>query len=185
MARYDLPKLAPAPLSTVQQFVNTVDREHDREWLGTPAELGDWLAEHGIELGSAPRARDLARALELREALRALARGNRGEGVAGAARATINDTARAAALTVELRPDGTVEVRPTARGFDGALGELVAIAFGAMLDGTWERLKPCAQCTWLFYDYSRNRSASWCSMAICGNRRKTRAYRQRKLRGSA
>jgi predicted RNA-binding Zn ribbon-like protein len=48
-----------------------------------------------------------------------------------------------------------------------------------MLDGTWERLKACRNCYWSFYDYSPNRSATWCSMQICGNRQKTRAYRRR------
>ena len=43
----------------------------------------------------------------------------------------------------------------------------------------WERLKACPQCGWSFYDYSRNRSATWCSMSLCGNRLKTRAYRRR------
>jgi predicted RNA-binding Zn ribbon-like protein len=31
-----------------------------------------------------------------------------------------------------------------------------------------------------FYDYSPNRSAAWCSMQLCGNRAKTRAYRRRR-----
>jgi predicted RNA-binding Zn ribbon-like protein len=182
VARYDLPKLAPEPLRTVQQFVNTVDREHGREWLGTPAELRSWLADHGIVLGATPKPSERRRALELREALRALARGNRGDAIDDEAREIVNNAARAARLTFELRAEGGVDLRPATRGINAALGELVAIAFGAMLDGTWERLKPCRQCNWLYYDYSRNRAATWCSMQICGNRRKTRAYRARKVR---
>jgi predicted RNA-binding Zn ribbon-like protein len=49
-----------------------------------------------------------------------------------------------------------------------------------MLDGTWVRLKACRNCHWSFYDYSPNRSATWCSMQLCGNRTKTRAYRSRR-----
>jgi predicted RNA-binding Zn ribbon-like protein len=49
-----------------------------------------------------------------------------------------------------------------------------------MLDGTWPRLKACRNCCWSFYDYSPNRSATWCSMQLCGNRKKTRAYRSRR-----
>ena len=65
---------------------------------------------------------------------------------------------------------------------DGALGELVGIVYTAMADGSWSRLKACRShlCKWLFYDRSRNRSAVWCSMAVCGNRTKTRAYRARR-----
>ena len=65
-------------------------------------------------------------------------------------------------------------------GRGDALDEVVAVAFGAMLDGTWGRLKACRNCHWSFYDYSPNRSATWCSMQLCGNRTKTRAYRRRK-----
>ena len=39
MPRYDVPKAAPEPLRLVQRFVNTVDHEHRREWIGTTAEL--------------------------------------------------------------------------------------------------------------------------------------------------
>ena len=35
-----------------------------------------------------------------------------------------------------------------------------------------DRLKICPNCGWLFLDKSRNRSRTWCDMAICGNRAK-------------
>jgi predicted RNA-binding Zn ribbon-like protein len=178
-----VPKLAPEPLRTVQRFVNTVDHEHGREWLSSPAELADWLGAHGFALSRRLSRAELGRALELREALRALARGNRGDAVAADALATVNEIGRTARLAPELRRDVSVALRADARGTEGAFGQLVAIVFGAILDGSWGRLKPCRQCNWLFYDYSRNRAATWCSMSICGNRRKTRAYRARKLGG--
>jgi predicted RNA-binding Zn ribbon-like protein len=56
-----------------------------------------------------------------------------------------------------------------------------------MANGTWERLKACAlhdTCEWAFYDWSKNRSGTWCDMKVCGNRSKARAYRERK-RGAA
>jgi predicted RNA-binding Zn ribbon-like protein len=61
-----------------------------------------------------------------------------------------------------------------------AIDDVVRTVAEAMLDGTWERLKACPNCNWCFYDYSPNRSASWCSMKICGNRKKTRDYRRRR-----
>jgi predicted RNA-binding Zn ribbon-like protein len=75
-------------------------------------------------------------------------------------------------------------VRP---GIDGALGRVVAIVFRSMADGTWERLKACREgdCEWAFYDWSKNRSGAWCDMAVCGNRAKARAYRERRQRGTA
>ncbi len=50
-----------------------------------------------------------------------------------------------------------------------------------MAEGNWPRLKVCREdtCAWAFYDRSKNRSGAWCSMAVCGNRTKARAYRAR------
>ena len=47
--------------------------------------------------------------------------------------------------------------------------------------GTWLRLKACRNytCRWAFYDHSKNRSGHWCTMSVCGNRQKSRGYRQR------
>jgi len=180
--RYDIPKAAPEPLRLVQLFVNTVDHEHGRELLGSPADLRDWLGEHLPVKVARSKLTDLARALELREALRSLLRGNNGFATPPDAVAAINRAARAARLSILMTPAGQVKLEPEAAGVDSALGHIVAVAMAAMLDGSWRRLKACRQCRWSYYDYSRNRSARWCSMSICGNRAKTRAYRRRKAR---
>ena len=169
MPRYDIPKAAPEPLALVQSFVNTVDLEHDRDWLDA------WLADQGIARAGAG---DLARARDVREAIRELLYANNRQRVAGDPYAVLRQAADAAELTLDLR---TPELAPRAPGVDGAVGRVLAVAFTAMTNGTWPRLKACRNhgCRWAFYDYSRNRSASWCSMQLCGNRTKTRAYRQR------
>jgi predicted RNA-binding Zn ribbon-like protein len=61
---------------------------------------------------------------------------------------------------------------------------LFAAVAAAMADGSWSRLKACRRhaCRWAFYDHSRNRSGTWCSMAVCGNRVKVADYRRR-IRG--
>jgi predicted RNA-binding Zn ribbon-like protein len=166
--RYDVPKAAPEPLRLVQRFVNTVDHENDREWIGTAAELADFLGCDEAEV-------DLARAHELREALRMLLRANNGAPLDADALAAVNRVA--AGLRLSLDGGGRVV-------FDAEdpLARIVAVAFGAMLEGTWPRLKACRNCKWAFYDYSKNRAASWCSMQLCGNRLKTRAYRSRRAR---
>jgi len=58
---------------------------------------------------------------------------------------------------------------------------VLAIVTAAMTDGTWRRLKICAndRCQWAFYDESRARTGKWCSMQICGNRAKQQAWRTR------
>jgi predicted RNA-binding Zn ribbon-like protein len=164
----------------VQSFVNTVDLEHGREWLGTRAELSSWLVDNGLggPLEVAPG--DVQRALELREALRALLRANNGAPVAADAIATVNRAASAARLAVELDDERRVRLEPYGRGLDGALGAIVAVALTAISDGSWARLKACPNCRWAFHDYSRNRSARWCSMQLCGNRLKTGDYRRRR-----
>jgi predicted RNA-binding Zn ribbon-like protein len=54
--------------------------------------------------------------------------------------------------------------------------------YTAMADGSWYRLKSCRKdsCRWAFYDRSRNRSRSWCSMSVCGNRMKATRFRERR-----
>jgi predicted RNA-binding Zn ribbon-like protein len=44
-----------------------------------------------------------------------------------------------------------------------------------------DRMKICGNCGWLFLDRSKNRSRTWCDMAVCGNRAKaSRHYRRKK-----
>ncbi|HET7857146.1 MAG TPA: CGNR zinc finger domain-containing protein [Gaiellaceae bacterium] len=178
--RYDLPKAAPEPLRVVQLFVNTVDLEHKREWLPDPQALETWARDRQLAASGTRFTRsDLGRALELREAFRVLLKGDADAAVA----AVVEDAARAARFTVELGPRGAPSLKPQADGIEGLCGNLLAIAFTAMLDRSWERLKTCRNCRWAFFDESRNRSARWCSMELCGNRLKTRAYRRRLREG--
>jgi predicted RNA-binding Zn ribbon-like protein len=179
--RYDLPKAAPQPLRLVQSFVNTVDLENDREWLPDPAALASWAHErHLVPNATTFTRRDLRRALDLREAFRALLQANHDRRRDEAALEVLARAADSARLTVAFAADGFPELESRARGIDALCGRLVGVAVGAMLDGSWERLKACRNCRWAFFDESKNRSARWCSMELCGNRLKTRAYRRRR-----
>lgn len=57
-----------------------------------------------------------------------------------------------------------------------ARGDLIAStarsALGLLSGPAPDRMKICGNCGWLFLDRSKNRSRSWCDMAVCGNRRK-------------
>jgi predicted RNA-binding Zn ribbon-like protein len=164
---------APGRLELVRRFANTVDLEHGREVLHSPARLQALLLELDlIDRRERVTEADLRRALELRDRLRRLALAN-------------NDAGDAVGLEAELvvRVDGgRGALEPARRDVDGAFADLVGIVYTAMVDGTWPRLKACRRdvCQWLFYDRSRNRSAVWCQMAVCGNRTKTKAYRDRR-----
>lgn len=67
---------------------------------------------------------------------------------------------------------------------DHPLGAIVGAAVQLSFEGRWDRLKLCDAdtCRYAFYDESRNHSGKWCDMAVCGNRAKTRAFRERHAR---
>jgi predicted RNA-binding Zn ribbon-like protein len=169
--QYDLPRAAPGSLRLVQQFLNTSDHEYGREWIGTPKDLAGWLHAQGIDVARVTGA-DVARARRVREALRELVARDASTG----AEAALEEEAARALLHVSIR-DGLVPVRG---GVDGFLARVFAIVHDARRDGSWQRLKACPNCRWAFWDESKNRSATWCSMELCGNRLKTKRYRSRR-----
>ena len=178
-------ELAPGELATLQQFVNTLDADPGIELLEGPGDLRRWLTHHELVAPSTRiGAAEFRRAIEVREAFRTVLHANNGAPVDHAAVATLDDAARAAELTVRWDESGRAELAPARPGLDGAFGKLLAIAYRARVDGTWDRLKACPDegCGWVFYDKSRNRSSTWCSMASCGNRAKARAFRERRAR---
>ena len=179
--RYDVPNAAPDDLRLVQLFVNTTDEENSRELLDSPRGLGSWLAEHGL-LGPTARVTraDLERATALRDALHALVAANNDGPASKAGADELNRAARRGRVELRATPSGSAELTVGAVGVDGALARIAATAMAAMLDGCWSRLKACRNCGFVFYDYSRNRAGTWCSMVICGNRLKTRRYRMRR-----
>lgn len=172
---------APDALWIVQSFVNTLDLETGEDELATAAGATAWAAGHGLEVGAVGAA-GRRRAVELREALRVLLRAH---GVTAQtdpqALATVNRIAAAAPVTLGLDPSGGARATPAGGGVETALAAVLAAVHDAIRDGTWERLKVCADgdCGWVFYDRSRNRSGRWCSMAECGCRDKVRAFRAR------
>jgi predicted RNA-binding Zn ribbon-like protein len=177
-----MPQPAPDELALIEAFVNTVDLEDGEEALSIPAELSDWLAQHGLaEPGEILSHDDLAAAIAVREALRALLLANNGGELDPAAPATLTAAADRARLTVAVDAHGQARVEPRATGIGRAFGRLLGIVAHAQADGTWERLKACPwhTCHVAFYDHSRNRSRTWCSMAVCGNRAKAQSYRRR------
>ena len=179
-------KTAPEPLYLVQRFVNTIDLETGEDELSDPGALRDWLAERGLmDAGDAAGPADLARALDVREGLRAVLRRNNGLPLEDRAVERLDRALRRAAVRVRFGPEGDPELVPDAGGVDGALARLMAIVAAAVESGDWERLKACPReaCEWAFYDKSKNRSGRWCSMDSCGNLEKAKAFRERR-RGS-
>ncbi|GII89852.1 CGNR zinc finger domain-containing protein [Sinosporangium siamense] len=165
-----------APAELLRDFVNTHDMDTDTDDIASPADLAVWLRERGLA-GEADRAGDddLGAATALRAGLRAAM------GHGGGPYPELDHALAHFQLRVIFKGDTPV-LMPLAGGVSGALARLAVAVMAAQTDRTWQRLKVCAEatCRRAFLDLSKNRSRSWCSMSVCGNRIKTRAYRVRR-----
>jgi predicted RNA-binding Zn ribbon-like protein len=175
---------APGRLALVQRFVNTRLHDFGIDRLGTAAKAEAWLRRHGLlPPGASLDEADAARLRRVREALRALAVANRVGDLHPSAPAELTREARTATIRVHIGHAAATSLVAANRGADAAVATLLVIVHEAQLTGTWPRLKACRHCTYAFFDRSKNRSAAWCSMAICGNRTKNRTYRRRRHPG--
>lgn len=169
----------PEGVELVRAFLNTIDYEDGVEQLGSPEALAEWLRSEGL-IGRAEEATagDLALAHELRSALRQEVGGHHDGEPRPAALRRLDAVYEGLPLRLGCGDDPLV---PCDDGVPGALAQLAASVATARIEGTWSRLKicPAADCSWAFYDSSRNRSRRWCSMEVCGNRSKVRAFRNR------
>jgi predicted RNA-binding Zn ribbon-like protein len=181
---------APAPQRIVEEFVNShhvhphLEGEDELEGLRTPEDLKAWLVSRDlIEPDEQVHTTDLHYAIETREGLRRMLLTNGGASADESAVETVNRAATRGQLTLRFDVDGGSGLKPVARGVDGAIGAILAVAFASMAEGSWTRLKVCPEetCRVAFFDHSKNRSRRWCSMEVCGNRTKVRSYRQRHL----
>jgi predicted RNA-binding Zn ribbon-like protein len=169
-------------LRLVRDFVNTYERDTASDALASPAALADWFRRNDLPGAGQPvSGTDLAHAIELREAIRALLEVNhRSEGGPAAERAAhhLTAAARRSRLHVQFTVSGTARLVAAA---DRPLGELLVRIAEAMSDGRWRRLKVCHNdaCRWAFFDCSRAGAGKWCSMAVCGNRHKAQTWRTR------
>jgi predicted RNA-binding Zn ribbon-like protein len=177
---------APGDLELVRDFVNSLDFLPDTDELDAPANLASWLIEHRL-VAALPTLtdEDLARARSLREALREFLLTNAGFPLPAEAAEDFDAAVGSVRLRTRAAEAGRVELRPAeAGGLEHAIGRLVAIVFVAQQDGTWPRLKACAECHWALYDHTKNHSAAWCG-SQCGARVRARRHRKRRLKDSA
>jgi predicted RNA-binding Zn ribbon-like protein len=175
------------PASLLLDFVNTRDVQPDTDELETPGKLAAWLVEHHlVPADTRPaEAAELTLAITLREGLRAAFFAHHGPDQQ-ALPAELDDALSELPVRISLAPGGPA-LRPASDGIVGGLSGLAAAIMETVADSTWPRLKVCPEdtCRWAFLDTSKNRSRSWCSMRVCGNRTKTRAYRARRRAGES
>ena len=170
-------RTAPGELERVRRFVNTWQVGHGTDRLSDTEGVAEWFAAEGLAAGErARRCAELARAIELREALRAvLVAHNDAERAARRRTRAGHSTPPRVVPGCGCSSETTAARRSSPRrpASTGALGRLVAIVHDSIGHGTWARLKACRDhdCEWAFYDHTKNRSGAWCSMEGCGNRR--------------
>lgn len=147
-----------ADVSLVVDFLNTLNVEADTDMLARAGTWRQWAGERELTADTLHVARPA------REALRA---------------AVGDPEAHAAPLVVPVQIELAAGA-PTLSA-PGAVGAVFAAATRLAVLGEWYRLKICPadDCRWAFFDQSRNRSRTWCSMRVCGNREKARAWRER------
>jgi predicted RNA-binding Zn ribbon-like protein len=172
------PSAAPGELDLVRRFVNTLDIESGADAFASPSEAAAWLRLEGWRVRVVGT--QLPELVGLREALRDLV-GSRGTPGEIDAMASVDAIAHRHPLTVRLSSPDTL-VPTSTPGADAFIERVLGLVAKARIDGSWDRVKTCANdgCRWLFFDHSRNRSRTWCAMDRCGSQAKMRAYRNRR-----
>ncbi|WP_244333615.1 CGNR zinc finger domain-containing protein [Streptomyces seoulensis] len=159
--------VAPGGLALVESLVNTLDIESGRDTLDT--------AGGRAALGIGDGELDTARAL--RESLRAALLAHAGHPPHDEVTPLGELLARAPLYVAVDDSDGSAALAPADTG--PLLSRVAAAVAGALVAGTWQRLKACEAptCHWAYYDRSPAGRGRWCSMQVCGARAKMRRYR--------
>jgi predicted RNA-binding Zn ribbon-like protein len=184
----DESKPAPGPLLRVQALVNTVELPAGPDRLADPVDARPWLIDNHLlspdaDLDDA----DLRLLRDVREALRMLlVRNGGGPSPTAADLAPLHSVAAGGTARAEVDADGAVRLAAGGDSVTERLVELVLIMRDAQRDGSWTRLKACAndECHWAFYDRSRNHGGTWCEMSSCGNKLKNREFRARRRKAN-
>ena len=184
-------------------FVNTRGSHFEdsaREYLGDYADLVAWLraCEGGLEARQATQLLAQARAhprraaavfahsRELRSLMyRVIAARAQNESPARADLDAFNREAGAALAQRKLVPGAPWRWSWNEESaLELPLWSALASSVDLLVDEDPARIKQCPApdgCGWLFYDTSKNQTRRWCSMRMCGNGAKARAF-QRRLR---
>ena len=178
--------LEPPPSARlIEEFANTLNLEYGTDALSTPGSLVDWLIEQDL------LDRRLRLSAEVHDQYLGLRGGIREELGVNVGVAPVTDAVEAAdEMLREVALFASIRDVPLAPGpgLPPALRPLASLALAWVqlrMTGDVLRLKRCAEhtCELVFWDLSKNRSRRWCSMRVCGNRVKSRAYAARQVAG--
>jgi predicted RNA-binding Zn ribbon-like protein len=170
-------------IDLIVAFVNTHDLEEETDSIGEPDLLRTWIAEQAGEYLPDIDEDDGRRLRELRESLRVLLRTNNDGSAEEHELKALREAAERSRYRLSFDPAGRLSLTPARADLSGFESRLLLAIERLQCEDAWPRLKACTDegCQWAFYDATRNRSRTWCSMDVCGNREKTKRYRQRKI----
>ena len=182
----------PDELANLYDFANTLDVRHfthhgvphpQGDELADAKELASWMSGRGLSPTSAKvTPAMLATALELRTLVRhylqcdPLERSRNKDAVRA-----LNKTLKLFPMIVAASDDGGMVLRTAREDALAGLSPIVAELYDGSRNGTLDRLKMCAsdECRRVFFDRSKPSTRRWCMSSLCGNRMKTRSYRER------
>jgi predicted RNA-binding Zn ribbon-like protein len=183
---------APDELANLYDFANTLDDRHfihhgvphpQGDELTNARELALWMSQRGLLFTGARIAPAMfTTALKLRALVRDYLLCDPPERSRNkdAARA-LNKVLKLFPLLAAARDDGGMVLRAAREDALAGLSSVVAEFYDGSRKGTLDRLKMCAsdECRRVFFDRSKPATRRWCMSSLCGNRMKTRSYRER------
>jgi predicted RNA-binding Zn ribbon-like protein len=182
----------PDELANLYDFANSLDVRHfthhgvrhvQSDALTESRELAAWMAQRGLLSEGAritPAMFDAA--LLLRKGVRAYLACDPVERRKGRdATRSLNEALRVFPLVVAASNDRGMALAPARSDALAGLSAMAAELYAGSIRGTLDRLKMCAaeECRRVFFDRSKPATRRWCMSTLCGNRMKTRTYRER------
>lgn len=181
----------PDELANLYDFANTLDVRHfthhgvphrQDDELKRPQDLASWMAERGLLRASAKATPAmLETALSLRAAVRDYLQHDPAARREKNVTRALNGAIAAFPLLAELGGEAGARLQPARDDTLAGLSAIVAELYDGARNGSLDRLKMCAaeECRRVFFDRSKPATRRWCMSSLCGNRVKTRAYRER------
>ena len=182
----------PDELANLYDFANSLDVRHfthrgvqhvQSDALTEPRELAAWMSQRGMlaEGGRITPAMFDA-ALQLRRGVRGylgcdpIERSKNKDALR-----SLNSALRTFPLVVEVRNNRDMALGSAGSDPLAGLSVIAAELYAGSFNGTLKRLKMCAaeECRRVFFDRSKPATRRWCMSTLCGNRAKTRTYRER------
>jgi predicted RNA-binding Zn ribbon-like protein len=192
MSRQSKQLQVPDELARVYDFANSLDVRHfthhgvqhiQGDELSGPRQLAMWMSQQGLLAGNAKiTAAMFDNALRLRTSIRAYLECDPAERRKdNEAVRSLNKMMKSFPLVAEARTGRSMTLGALRRDALAGLSLVVAELYDGSIKGTLDRLKMCAaeECRRVFFDRSKPATRRWCMSTLCGNRIKTRTYRER------